>query len=274
MAPQRHNLGNVAATPTNNRIFRNRHAIVLNTWTSKINGELSTSRSSEMTEQKPVNLSAIGTASRHKDCSTRARRPTIISIACRVAMMATHLRWEAFPLVLAFMLGGQLAHADIYTWVDASGATNVSNLSPPEGVRVTRVTHEDSPKPPVRSDTTRDATRDAEVQALSERVQQLQREVELARTYAPPPPPMPYPALPPAPAPAYAVDDMPTPANPCDSVFGGCGYRWGQPFYPASVFVVRAPTFRRAHSFHGAHHVTMQRPVQRPMRPSGGMHRR
>ena len=98
-------------------------------------------------------------------------------------MMATDLRWETFPLVLAFALGGQLAHADIYTWVDASGATNVSNLSPPEGVRVTRVTHE-NPQKPVRLETARDAAHDAEIQALSERVQQLQREVDLARTYA------------------------------------------------------------------------------------------
>src|SRR5438874_8383090 len=168
-------------------------------------------------------------------------------------MMATHLRWETFPLVLAFALGGQLAHADIYTWVDASGATNVSNLSPPEGARVTRITHEDPPKTSIRSTTARDATHDAEVQALSERVQQLQREVELARSYWPPPQPMAYPAMPPAPAPAYTADVMPAPTNPCDSAFAGCGYWWGQPFYPANVVVVRAPTFRRAYPFHGAH---------------------
>ena len=196
--------------------------------------------------------------------------------------MAKHLRWEALPLLLAFALGGQLTHADVYTWVDASGATNVSNLSPPEGVRVTCVTHENPPKTPVRSDAVRDATHDAEMQALSERVQQLQREVEFARTYAPPPQPMAYPAIPPAPAPAYAADVMPEPTNSCDPAFGGCGYWWGQPFFPANVVVVRAPTFRRAYPFHGAHRFAMQRPVQRPMQrpmqrpihPSGGMHRR
>jgi hypothetical protein len=95
-------------------------------------------------------------------------------------MMATHLRGEIFPLVLAFMLGGQFAQADIYTWVDASGATNVSNLSPPEGVRVTHVTHE-NPQPTARLDTARDAAHDAEIQSLSERVRELQHEVELAR---------------------------------------------------------------------------------------------
>ena len=191
-------------------------------------------------------------------------------------MMAPHLRWAIFPLFLALTLGGQLAYADIYTWVDASGATNVSNLSPPEGVRVTRVTHE-NPQKPVRLETARDAAHDAEIQALSERVQQLQREVDLARTYAPPPQPMAYPAIPPAPAPAYAVDDMPAPTNPCDSGFG-CGYWWGQPLSPANVVVVRAPSFRRAQPFHGTHHFAAQRPVQwpaqRPMHPSGGMRRR
>jgi Domain of unknown function (DUF4124) len=192
--------------------------------------------------------------------------------------MGTHLRWETFPLVLACTLGGQFAYADIYTWIDASGATNVSNLSPPEGVRVTHVTHEDPPKAPMRSDTARDAAHDAEVQALSERVQQLQREVETARTYVPPPPPMAYPTIPPAPPPAYAVDVMPAPTSSCDPAFAGCGYLWNQPFYPASVVVVRAPTFRRAHAFHGAHHFATQRRAQRPMQQpthhSGGMHRR
>ena len=192
--------------------------------------------------------------------------------------MARHLRWETLPLVVAFTLGGQLAHADIYTWVDASGATHVSNLSPPEGARVTRITHE-NPQKPVRADTARDAAHDVEIQALSDRVQQLQREVDLARTYAPPPQPMAYPAIspPPPPAPAYAVDDMSASANPCDPVFGGCGY-WGQPFYPANIVVVRAPAFRRAYSFHAMHHFAPQRPAQRPMQrpahPSGGMHRR
>jgi hypothetical protein len=184
-------------------------------------------------------------------------------------MMATHLRREIFPLVLAFMLGGQLAQADIYTWVDASGATHVSNLSPPEGVRVTHVTHE-NPQPTARLDTARDAAHDAEIQTLSERVRELQHEVELARTYAPPSQPMAYPAMLPAPAPAYAVDVMQAPTNPCDPAFAGCGYWWSQPIYPPSVVVVRTPTFRRAHPFHGAHHFA----TQRPMHPADGMRRR
>src|SRR5437773_10639096 len=161
-------------------------------------------------------------------------------------MMATYLRREIFPLVLAFTLGGELAQADIYTWVDASGATHVSNLSPPDGVRVTHVTHE-SPQPTARLDTARGAAHDAEIQALSERIRELQHDVELARTYAPPPQPMAYPAMLAAPAPAYAVDVTRAPTNPCDPAFAGCDYWWSQPIYPPSVVVVRTPTLRRAH---------------------------
>jgi hypothetical protein len=192
----------------------------------------------------------------------------------RIAMMATYLRPEALAFLVAIAFGSQFAHADIYTWVDASGSTNVSNVSPPEGVRVTRVTHE-NPQPTVRAQPARDAMHDAEIQALSERVRQLQREVELARAYAPPlPQPMAYPAIPPAPSPAYAPDVMPAPTSSYDPSFGDSGYWWGQPGYPASVVVVRAPSFRRAFPFRGVHHFAAQRPAQRPMRPAGGMHPR
>src|SRR5439155_26380625 len=101
-----------------------------------------------------ANLVTTGTASRRRNF---ARRGLQVSRSPDwVAMMASHLRWAIFPLFLALTLGDQLAYADIYTWVDASGATNVSNLSPPEGVRVTRVTHE-NPQKPVRLETARDA---------------------------------------------------------------------------------------------------------------------
>src|SRR5947207_5210123 len=191
-------------------------------WPSRPASETPTSRPRRSSRSRARrNRSITGTASRR-----------------RIAMMATYLRPEAFAFLLAIAFGSQLARADVYTWVDASGATNVSNVSPPEGVRVTRVTHE-NPQKAVRPDpAARDATHDAEIQALSERIQQLQHEVELARTYAPPlPQPMAYPAMPPAPAPAYAADAMPAPTSSCDPSFGGCGYWWGQPGYPASVVV-------------------------------------
>ena len=41
---------------------------------------------------------------------------------------------------------GPGARADIYTWTDAGGRVNISNLAPPEGARVTSVLHE-TPKP-------------------------------------------------------------------------------------------------------------------------------
>jgi hypothetical protein len=79
------------------------------------------------------------------------------------------------PPVLACTFGLQSAHADLYTWVDASGGVNVSNLAPPSGVRVTNVIVASAPK--TTNDYARDAARDAEVQALKERVRQLEDEI-------------------------------------------------------------------------------------------------
>ena len=78
------------------------------------------------------------------------------------------------PAVLAGTFGLQPAHADLYTWVDASGGVNVSNLAPPEGVRITNVI----PASPTATHDAREAARDAEVQALTKRVRQLEDEVE------------------------------------------------------------------------------------------------
>ena len=54
-----------------------------------------------------------------------------------------------------------LGHAEIYTWVDPAGVINLSNLAPPDGVRVTRVTHEAAPRVPSASEVARDAAREA-----------------------------------------------------------------------------------------------------------------
>jgi len=104
--------------------------------------------------------------------------------------MSTCLLRTALPALLALACGLPVAHADIYTWTDASGRVNVSNLKPPDGVKVTRVVHESAPKAaPVtpRQEVARDTLRDAEVQVLAERVRQLQYEVELAKRPAPQP---------------------------------------------------------------------------------------
>jgi hypothetical protein len=192
--------------------------------------------------------------------------------------MFTHLLRTAFAVVLAGAFGLQLAHADIYTWVDASGTVNVSNLEPPEGVRVTKIIRETGPKTTTHDDVARDAARQAEVQALATRVQQLQDEVDQARRQAPVQ--AEYPAIAP-PAMPYGVDLAPQPlqyadnAGPptsigCDVTWAGCGLWWGPSIYPANVVVLRAPKFRRFNPVHGGHHFAAQQPV----RASGGSHRR
>ena len=94
-----------------------------------------------------------------------------------MSIMRTRLLRAALPAVLAGTFGLQPAHADLYTWVDASGGVNVSNLAPPENVRVTNVIHASAPKTTTPADAFRDPVRDAEVQALTKRVRQLEDEV-------------------------------------------------------------------------------------------------
>jgi hypothetical protein len=91
--------------------------------------------------------------------------------------MLTRFLRATLPVVLAGTFGLQPAHADLYTWVDASGGVNVSNLAPPEGVHVTNVIPASPPKTTTRDDA-REAARDTQVQALTKRVRQLEDEVE------------------------------------------------------------------------------------------------
>ena len=60
--------------------------------------------------------------------------------------MRTHLVAAILPWALACSWGVQLARADIYTWTDAKGTVNVSNVAPPEGTRITRVVQESPPE--------------------------------------------------------------------------------------------------------------------------------
>jgi Spy/CpxP family protein refolding chaperone len=87
--------------------------------------------------------------------------------------MLTRLVRATLPAVLACTLGLQPAYADLYTWVNASGGVNVSNLAPPEGVRIINVI----PASPTATHDAREAARDAEVQALTKRVRQLEEAV-------------------------------------------------------------------------------------------------
>ena len=90
--------------------------------------------------------------------------------------MRARLLRAALAAVLAGTFGLQPAHADLYTWVDVSGRVNVSNLVPPEGVRITNVIPASPPKTTTRDDA-REAVREAEVQALTKRVRQLEDQV-------------------------------------------------------------------------------------------------
>src|SRR5437867_12489135 len=100
-------------------------------------------------------------------------------------MLARILR-IVLPAVLAGTSGLQPAHADIYTWVDASGSINVSNLAPPDGARVTSILHASTPAA-AGDETARDAARQAKPRALEDRVRQLENEAEPSRREVPPP---------------------------------------------------------------------------------------
>jgi len=139
--------------------------------------------------------------------------------------MSMRILGNCAALAAAVALGVPAARADIYTWVDKKGLTNVSNLPPPEGARVTNVSRA-APKDAAREAAAREAARQVELRALNDRVQQLTDQVEqqrrepVALAYAPPP--VPY-APPPAP---YVVNIM-QPAAPSYAAAPGCDYAWG-----------------------------------------------
>lgn len=185
-------------------------------------------------------------------------------------------------LALVFALP---AHADIYTWVDASGNTNVSNLAPPDGVKVTGIQRALPPEIVAREDAAREAARQAETRALAERVRQL--ESDAART--PPPdyrPPMPPPVI------QYIVEapqppmqqsvEITSPAGygaygyggyggyGCDPSWFGC---WWPGFYPASVIVVGVSNPHQGRPTQHGHSVTGPRlppPFGPPLVPNFG----
>jgi hypothetical protein len=187
--------------------------------------------------------------------------------------MLIRLLQASLPAVLAGTLGLQHACADIITWVDASGTINISNLAPPDGARVINVMKESAPASASRDDALRDAARRAEVQALAERVRQLEDEVEFAQRRGPPP--VEYRAMPSPPIVQYFVEVVPPPvpyadvAPPtaaCDPAWMNCGLWWLPGIYPGSVFVLQAPNFRRGHPGRGGRHFAAPQTV----RASGG----
>jgi hypothetical protein len=179
------------------------------------------------------------------------------------------------------LLAAGLAAADVYTFVDAHGNVNVSNLAPPVGARVTSVAHE-SAGAIARAEAARKAAQDAEVQALADRVAELERAAEQSARVPPPvffagPPPG-YGAPPP---PQYTVTTLPE--MPVDDVVpslaSGCAYvGCPLPVFAAPVIVVsgsghRSRSPRRPHAVtpvapgHGAHPMPAPHSVTRVVMP-------
>ena len=163
-------------------------------------------------------------------------------------------RWITVCLALAAAAAGP-AYADIYTWVDKDGVTHVSNVPPPEDVRVTKVARA-APKDPARVAAARESARLAEMRALRERVDELSKEVEHSRDAMPPPyaaaPAMAFapPAAAPAPTVVVTVINQPAPQpevvpSGCDYTLGSCGVG----FFPGYTYY--APPFQRG--FHKPH---------------------
>jgi hypothetical protein len=165
------------------------------------------------------------------------------------------------------------AHADIYTWVDAKGNVNLSNLPPPQDARVTQVFRED-PAVHVSSDAARAAARSDEVKALAERVTQLEQDLDAAKrvppavAYAPPPPVVI--SAPNPPVFAQAIVAPPTPAyTDCTDPWASCFFPGYPGFYPSGVVVLSAPAqhgFHRARPGNGHRRPMMQ--VARPAVPT------
>jgi len=181
---------------------------------------------------------------------------------------------------LAAALTVTSAAADVYTWVDAKGNVNVSNLAPPAGARVTAVAKE-SATASERAEAARKAAQDAEMRALADRVAELESAAQGARMPPPygVPPPMSAPLAYAAPQPPQfvvttmppAADEMPAaPGYSCAWV--GCALPYASGFY-APVVVV-APGFnRRDRSGRRPHPAPVPHMVGAPAQPPRMMRR-
>jgi hypothetical protein len=169
----------------------------------------------------------------------------------------------ALAVIFGLAAGSELARADVYTWTDAKGIINVSNLAPPDGARVDKVVQDvaravvppsvPAPMPSI------DPLALAEVQVLATRVRQLEYEVDFAKRQAPAveyvPVPMPAPMQ-------YGVEPPVQSSYGCDPSWFGCG-AWAFGGYPAGVVVLTAPNFRRPFPHHRRNHqVAIQGPVR------------
>jgi len=140
------------------------------------------------------------------------------------------------------------ASAEIYAWVDPSGAVTYSNLPPPKDARVIEVI-QDIPAPSPQSQAAAEAAHRSEMQALNERVQQVERELQQSRMPAPPPP-MPYPsAAPPSYGPPPGYGPVASYGPGCDPEYYDCS-SWDGPVYYTVGALPYWPYYRQR----GFHH--------------------
>ncbi|HZI83061.1 MAG TPA: DUF4124 domain-containing protein [Casimicrobiaceae bacterium] len=184
-------------------------------------------------------------------------------------------------MMMVGMSAPPLARAEIYTWIDASGVTNVSNLPPPDGAKVTKVQHAPPPEIVAREDAARDAARRAETQALAERVRQLEADAASPARFAPPPdyvpvapPVIQYIIQAPSPPMQQTVEVSPPQSGygygGCDPSWAGCALSWFPGFFP---FVVVQPPLHPMRPGHGAPKMTTPRlppPFGPPLIPNFG----
>lgn len=167
------------------------------------------------------------------------------------------IRWRirqlSFAIGLVTLFGSASAHADIYTWFDASGNVNLSNRPPPEGARVTSVYRED-PAVHATAEATRAAAARDEVRALNQRVTQLERDLDAANDRPPPAPIVYAPAPPPVAYPSVIAQTIVVPSAPayadCSAQWGGCVSPDNFGFYPGGIVVVSAPASHRVDANH------------------------
>lgn len=197
------------------------------------------------------------------------RRPGVLA-----SIMYPHLARTTLVALLA--LGPSIACADVYTWTDASGRLNVSNLAPPDGVRVDSIIREEAPKVTPAAAAAREAARNAQLQALNERVAQLQDEVDRAKQA----PPVVYHAAPPSPPVQVTVNVMPSPpaeSSAPDYVGYPNGPLPGFPYpgYPGLPYDYCEPTIFGCPAFgYPAGIVVLSAPHPHRFKHSGGMHGR
>jgi len=155
--------------------------------------------------------------------------------------MRTHLVAKVLAAVLLALALSPAARAEIYTWVDAQGRTNISNLPPPDGARVTKVVHEAPPNP--YNDAARDAARQAELDSLAQRVDQLQAALQNAARQPPPPPQTQFIVVPAAAPVQYVSEPEPAPqAQDCN--YGWTCNGWWNPGFPPFVSYIYVPASR------------------------------